>query len=516
MAIDVSELVASSAVSSDDKLLSSIKRDLGNNRYQPNDRSLAQMMQDYHSGQYAFTSGKGWGYWGGTRWKFVVDDIIRNETGAFLEKVRRVLPDAIDDEDYLKTWKGKLNNSGALQNGVSNVLRGMVALTDEPWDWQVDSLPCANGVVNLRTGMLEAHKPVNYNTGHTSVNYDPDVGYEEWEEFIRGCVTDGYPDDEDIYRYVWKSMGYSCTGRTVDERMYWVWGAPRAGKGVIISVLQELLGYMAISMPWQTISAVRGGNDQGFDLVRLQGARLVFVDETPRNQYLNAEEVKRLTGGSRIQASQKGKDITEIDVRAKFWVMSNNPWEASGDDDALWNSRMSLVRMPKSHMGKEDSSLKHRFTEPRFLTGVLNWVIKGAQMWYEEHYDQKHVMPEPTTLINMRNGLRTMNDTLGQWMEAHVEFSDDAWTKSDDIAESYREFLGDTATKRTNASVIKQLVARLPDGKINRTRRRLPDGTRVYGYEGIAIVAGADDDKEIPTVNLNELTDEPFQGKLTL
>jgi hypothetical protein len=72
------------------------------------------------------------------------------------------------------------------------------------FDASPDHLNCANGVVDLRTGAIEAHSPDQLFTYCVPVDYDPHADYVHWLEFLGSVVS-----DFEIVEYLQMALGYS-------------------------------------------------------------------------------------------------------------------------------------------------------------------------------------------------------------------------------------------------------------------------------------------------------------------
>lgn len=462
------------------------------------DRGLADMYTSLYPSTVIWTAGKGWGHWyDNSYWRFVDEQLIKGIISDFCDELRASVYHAdIDREPWLK----KLNGSTAVQNNVVNMLKATCAKQDSNlWNWRPEIIPVRNGCVNLWTGTLEGHSPSNYNTYVGDVAYDPDADSEYWADFIKGCLHrkgESETENKAIYEFFQMAMGYTITGMSSDERMFWIWGAPRSGKGTIFRTLGKLMGDTAINMAWSTLSAQRQGGDQGFDLVALESARLVTIDETPREQPLAGNVVKALTGGSPIRAAEKNKAFVEFEHAAKFWVTSNYAPVAPPEDEALWGSRLVIIPFETGHMHNPDTTLKAKMSRPDVLSGVLNWMIEGAKRWHSECYSQQRILAEPKSLVALREGIHSQQDELMMWLEMDAEYGDSItdFTPTQEIGNRYREYFSENSI--TDATVIKLLSDRGVIDVNNRKRVTMPsfNNTRVWGYTGIKFVEKEEDD----------------------
>ena len=185
-----------------------------------------------------------------------------------------------------------------------------------------------------------------------------------------------------VIDYLQMAVGYSLTGHTSEECLWYVFGPSRSGKGIFTEVMLALLGSpLAIEVDFATFTAKREGDTQNFDLAPLKPTRLVITSKSNRYEVLNAGKIKQLTGGNYVRAAYKHRDLFTYRPQFKAWLVSNQPVNADVDDDALWY-RVKVLEFPNGHAGQEDKTLKPRMKAADTLRGVLRWAVEGAKRWY--------------------------------------------------------------------------------------------------------------------------------------
>ena len=101
--------------------------------------------------------------------------------------------------------------------------------------------------------------------------------------------------------FLWRAIGYSLTGLTVEQVIFILWGHGENGKSTLLETLLFMLGGFATKTPAETLLAKR---DTGIpnDVVGLRGARLVAAIESDEGRRLAEAKIKELTGGDTIAA----------------------------------------------------------------------------------------------------------------------------------------------------------------------------------------------------------------------
>lgn len=356
------------------------------------DEGNAQCVYALYGDRFAFCDAYGWLYYTGKFWD-------RQDAEARLEraivetlKQRRTAAVMAERENIVKAAKP----SAYRVRAAKFLFRSLVTIRVSEFDSSPDLLNCQNGVLDLRTGKLEPHEPAQRFTYCIPVEYDPKADWSEWERFLLQ-VTD---HSTDVVEWMQQAVGYSLTGHTREEILFYIHGPTRSGKGTFTETILALLGRpLSAEADFNTFTARRDSDSQNFDLAPLKPARFITASESNKYQSLNAGKVKLLTGGNEIRCAFKHKDHFQYRPQYKIWLTSNFPVNADVDDDAVW-IRLRVIEFPNSWAGREDKTLKQRMKSKRNLRGVLAWAVEGARKWYASEHGLE--TPEDVTLSTQR------------------------------------------------------------------------------------------------------------------
>ncbi len=300
---------------------------------------------------------------------------------------------------------------------VSNcktMLKSIVWTDVDQFDKDKDVLNCANGAVHLPTATLTPHKPEQFFTYCLPVPYRSRADARTWENWLRETVQDSV----DMLNYIQIALGYSLTGHTSEECLFYLYGPTRSGKGTFTETILKMLGErLSTEVDFSTFTAARDGDSQNFDLAGLKACRFVAASETNKYQALNPRRVKAATGGNAIRAAFKRQDLFTYFPQFKIWLAANEEVNADPDDDALWG-RVKVIHFPVSHYGHEDKNLKREMLKRENLEGVLKWAIQGAVMWYESLPAGLRTPPEIQSEIDAH---RAERDTVAQFLMENCE-----------------------------------------------------------------------------------------------
>ena len=341
------------------------------------DEGNAQCVLIRHRGQFIRNDAFGWIRYNGTHWttqgaEAALERGIVDTLGA---RIQAALNSGQADK-HSALIKFCIPSNSRVQ-GAKALYASLAYVPETEFDNDPDMLNCANGAVNLRTGEITPHSPEQRFMHCASIGYKPDVDYSQWVTWLNGAV--GNPD---IVDWLQMAVGYSLTGHTREEVLFYLFGPPRAGKGTFTETLLRLLGSpLAEVVNFSTLTAPTEADTQNFNLAPLHNTRFVVASESNQYERFNEAKLKQLTGGDSIQCAFKHKTAFSYKPKYKLWLASNQPVNADPDDDAVWG-RVRVIEFPDSHLGREDKGLKQRMLSPTSLEGVLAWAIQGAIRWY--------------------------------------------------------------------------------------------------------------------------------------
>jgi putative DNA primase/helicase len=132
--------------------------------------------------------------------------------------------------------------------------RSLVTASVDDFDQSPDELNVANGILNLRTGELTPHDPERRFTYCSKIAYDPAADDSVWKRFLVDTVSGG----EDVIDYLQTVVGYTLTGHTTEECLWYVYGPSRSGKGIFTEVLLAIRQPLSIEVDFATFTAAQG------------------------------------------------------------------------------------------------------------------------------------------------------------------------------------------------------------------------------------------------------------------
>lgn len=274
---------------------------------------------------------------------------------------------------------------------------------------QIDGNPwllnAQNGTVDLRTGELLPHRRENLITKLLPTPYDPTASCPTWLCFLDRIMG----GDQERVDFLRRAAGYSLTGSTEEQVLFFLYGIGKNGKSTFLDTLLALLGEEYATQASTEILMARNQVGHPTELARLKGARLVAAVEAEEGRRFNEPLLKQLTGGDKIAARFMRQDFFEFRPEFKLWLAANHKPVIRGTDTGIWR-RIRLipfdVTIPES---ERDRRLPERLRAE--LPGILAWAVQGCLEW------QRVGLAEPQAVSEATDGYQSEMDILGAFLE---------------------------------------------------------------------------------------------------
>ncbi len=312
-----------------------------------------------------------WLTWTGTCWEPADEAELRRQLYLLLEHARYTGVNGRGQAVPNKPW-------APTRAKVSNVLDALAALVHtaaalEMPGW-VDGTAeggltaCANVLLDLVTGETRPHTAAYFNATALPFAHDPAATCPRWNAFLASV----FPGDPASVTLLREWFGYVVSGRTDQQKMLYLVGSQRSGKGVIARTLTRLMGRENVAAP------TLNGFATNFGLSSLIGKPLAVIADarsSPRvDTQLVVERLLLITGEDALDVDRKNRPIWTGRLPTRLMMASNEtPWfrDASG----AISSRLLVLVFRESFLGREDHALEADLAAE--LPGILNWAQAG-------------------------------------------------------------------------------------------------------------------------------------------
>jgi putative DNA primase/helicase len=319
-----------------------------------------------------------WMHFDGARW-------VRDADGEALRAARDTLrataaqAAALPDPDERVALIKHATDGEAIArvNAMLSLAQPLLPVSPDRLDADPDLLTCANGTIDLRSGLLRAHDRADLITRRAPVAFDPQAACPRWEAFLDRVLGGSAA----LQRFVQRAVGYTLTGHTREQVLFLLYGVGANGKSTFLETLRAALGEYSAVADFNTFQK-REGDGARNDLARLAGARLVSAVEAEAGRPLAEALVKQLTGGDTITARFLFREFFDFKPVFKLWLAANHKPPISGGDHGIWR-RIRLipftVTIPEA---ERDPRLGQKLQDE--LPGVLAWAVRGCLAWRAE------------------------------------------------------------------------------------------------------------------------------------
>lgn len=383
------------------------------------DEALALRFADRHAGALRYVAAwSKWLAWDGTRWWF--DDTL----DAF-DRARRICREAAVECENERT--ASVLASAKTVAAVERLAKAdrRLAATVEQWDsdpWLLNTPDC---VVDLRTGKLRPHEPLDYLTKITGAAPDTSASCPTWRGFL-DRITAG---DDALQSLLQRVVGYALTGSTRDHALFFGYGNGANGKSVFVNTIAGVLGDYHRTAPIETFTA-SCVERHPTDLAGLRGARLVTAVETEEGRRWAESRIKALTGGDRISARFMRQDYFEFVPQFKLFIAGNRKPGLRSVNEAI-RRRFHLISFAVTIPAMErDELLTERLKQE--WPAILAWAVEGCLDW------QRQGLAPPEAVRAATAAYLEAEDTLAAWIDESCERDPGAWERTSELFASFR------------------------------------------------------------------------------
>jgi putative DNA primase/helicase len=334
---------------------------------------------------------------------------------------------------------------------------------------------CSNGLLYLPTMALLAHTPKFFSHNSLEFPYDPDAKAPlVWHEFIGQL----WPGDFDACDTLHEMFGYFLTGDTSQQKIFFIIGPRRSGKGTIAKVLRSLLG------PHNCTAPTLAGIGETFGLQPLIDKLAAIIGDARLggkiDQNAIVERLLSISGEDDININRKNASFWVGRLISRILILSNEIPKLSDASSALVG-RFIILRLTESFFGREDKGLFERL-EPE-LPGILNLAIAG---WHRLR--QRGHFEQPASSNNVAEQFADISSPIKQFVRVRCELDPSHAVSVDALFDAWCEWCKTEGRNHpgTKASFKNDMSSAFPELQPKRMGTR---GDQTPMYPGIELRA---------------------------
>ena len=368
-----------------------------------------------------------WILWTGSHWswddcneierlaKLTVRGIFQEAVTAKDDKVKDIGKHAVRSESAARIKA--MIDLAQTENGVA--IRP-AELDRDPW-----LLNVGNGTLDLRTGKISIPSRGNLITRRIDTPFDPEAASPLWTKFLHTVMA----GNDGLIHFLRKAVGYSLTGETREQVLFFSHGRGANGKSTFIETITGLMGAFSKHTRPETFMLKNTDSSANNDLAELEGCRMVAAVELEEGKRLAEVLTKQATGGDTLKARYLFQEFFEFQSQFKLWLCGNHKPRITGTDLAIWR-RIRLipwtVTIPENEQDKElTAKLKAEWP------GILAWAVQGCLDW------QREGLTAPVEVMAATASYRREMDILGDFFDNCIQTGENITITVKELYDAY-------------------------------------------------------------------------------
>lgn len=351
----------------------------------------------------------------GRCWDTVKDEDVKSQLAYFYNKGDFTLPPSkiVNIMSYINdlTQKKHLENSSWLVGNKDGK----------------NTLVFDNGILDMSSKVIELkpHTRDFFTLNQMGYSYDPDATCPEFEKFLAKIW-----DDPNLILKLEEWFGYVLTSDTKFQRMALFMGKSRGGKGVLTTVITNLVGeHNTISPTIESIieNSMKEGMSQ---------AKLTLIPEAtdihPSKRFAVLGGLKAMSGGDGQSWHRMYVGKVSSKTFGKILITTNSMPNFVDTSGALAN-RFEIFPFIKSFVGKEDLELPKRVAKEK--SGILNLAIRGLKRLYAQGGFTK-----ADASIEAVDDMKRDMFPLADFIDDYCVIESDNFIKGTDLYKAYQHY----------------------------------------------------------------------------
>jgi putative DNA primase/helicase len=416
-----------------------------------------------------------WYTWTGAAYQRVEEETIRSGISEFCEHAVRAVPTP-NGYEY-----PPFNPKSADVNGIYEMLlhRCHRPNTTEAPAWldgraspdPHNIIACRNGLIDITTRQLyDFPDPNLFTTTALPLDYvEKPPAPTRWLQYLRE-VTNDRPE---LITALQEIAGYLIASDTSQQRVFFLLGPKRSGKGTFLKIIHALIGKSNVAAP--TIENVASH----FGMRTLMGKSLAMVTDMNCQDKAKlstaANRINAVSGEDPVQADRKFKEAWEGRLPTRF-LMAGNKLPNFGDHAEALAARLLVIPFDISFHGREDRRLERTLLAE--LPGILVWALEGlARLNHRGRFTE----PKACTVIKSR--LLNLSEPVRGFRDECLVCLPDAAEPKAKVYNAYKQYCETLGTRPLDLNDFAERLYGLVPG--SRDTRLRVGGKQVTHFTGL-------------------------------
>ena len=287
-----------------------------------------------------------------------------------------------------------------------------------------------NGLLNINTWTLEAHRPEVFSTIQLDLDYLPGARKKDnFDHYMADLIRspDGKADPEKamVLQEYFGMVLSNLPMYKLKKALFLISFIGNTGKSSLLRLIDSMLGEGRTAAI--DLKELDNGSGNRFMLGSMRGKRLIECGDQSSAAISDSSTFKRLTGGDLQKIEEKGKQGDYFRFAGGVVIASNQIPYFQDDHGKHMIDRIQMIPLQHTILAK-DSDLENRMLQEK--SAIFNWFMVGLKRIRENNYQ----LTECGSVTAFMQEYRENNDSLYKFLTEHYEITNgrkDLVSKSD-------------------------------------------------------------------------------------
>lgn len=328
-----------------------------------------------------------------------------------------------------------------------------------------------NGVVDSVTGKLIPHDAKYYFTSCLNASYIENPSIYDAPAYRHFCKTSlgDIPQKIKLSRQI---LGYVCSSYTKVKKAFAIIGEKNSGKSKYLELTEMIIGEDNVC----NVDLDKLGNR--FNVAEFSRNKVNISAELSLEPMRDPTMFKKLVGGDRVQAEDKGQNPFKFKNKCKFLFGGNGlPSLKSQDTSQAFLSRLVLLYFPDEIPESErDPDLDKKLYEER------NIIFSLAVRELPELISNNFIFEMPNDEQKYLKAYSDETNQIQNFIAERCRMSPDAVCRTSTLYDAYKDYCKDNCLFAHSMTAFSKAIACVKDIEHHRLTVR---GVRYRGFKGI-------------------------------
>ena len=334
-----------------------------------------------------------------------------------------------------------------------------------------------NGVYNVITGQMEPHNQDVFNTTVLPYDWNPTATAHRWIQFL----DEVFEGDAERIALLQEWFGYMMTPDYSHQKILFMLGPQRCGKGTIGKLLREVIGGENFS--GGSLSNFADGNY----IETLRNKTAIFIGDAEKKIGPVAihgviERLKAISGNDEVAFNRKYLSGLSESLPCRITMASNSIPQLFDDSGAL-AARLMPLPFYRTFYDNEDTQLADKLRAE--IAGIAAWSVEGLR-----RLRNVGRFTTPTTSARESQTIAEAYSPLNMFIACCIEPNEKGRETSKTLYDAYSRW---TVEEGENLLRPKAFTAALNDALRGSGARygshKFKDGQRARGFVGVSLIA---------------------------